>query len=296
MATKPDKFPEWANDNPVDPTSGQSARVAPPQSKKDSGWSREEVPPRQWFNWLSWKTNQWILWLEESVDDLLSRMTTAESNISEVKDRTETLVVDATGDGDIDLTGTKAALIILEGVRTGDGTVTFADDARSYFVIEDTSGDFTLSAKTDTGSDTIPIVRDEMIRVWSDGSEINTSIRRERLELTSGFDAGQFVTIEREGNTVRLFTEGPLSHPSDESPRTPEGFLPDWATPTDVGGLQSLVYYNDSRPDGVLLFQAQVTSTGRLEFIYRNTFSGGGEQRTSNARAIYFVYRIQSTS
>ena len=168
MATKPDKFPEWANDNPVDPVSGQSARVAPPQSKKDSGWSREEVPPRQWFNWLSWKTNQWILWLEESVDDLLSRMTTVEDK---VEARTETLDVDASGSGNIDLTGTRARFIRLTGARTANGELTFDDDARSYWILNETTGGFDLNAVTETGSTPITI-QFKNTQLRSDGSEM----------------------------------------------------------------------------------------------------------------------------
>ena len=263
MATKPDKFPEWANDNPVDPVSGQSARVAPPQSKKDSGWSREEVPPRQWFNWLSWKTNQWILWLEESVDNLLSRMTAVEA-------RTETLVVDAAGDGDIDLTGTKAALIIFEGVRTGDGTVTFADDARSYFVIEDTSGDFTLSAKTDTGSDTIPIERGEMIRVWSDGAEIDVSLRRATFELGGPFGTSEIVVVKNDNGT-NIYSLGEATHTSSSNPAA-ENLIPEWARPEQP-------FYAVTRFDATGLIEIGVTTAGAF-FAQHRDWTGATVNRT----------------
>ena len=171
MATKPDKFPEWANDNPTDPTSGQSARVAPPQSKKDSGWSREEVPPRQWFNWLFWKINQWVVWFEDRVEYLLTKVAELLTRTTEVEARTETLVVDAAGDGDIDLTGATARFIRLTGERTGSGTITFDDDARSYWILNETTGGFDLDAVTETGSTPITIqFKNTLLR--SDGSEM----------------------------------------------------------------------------------------------------------------------------
>jgi len=63
---RPDGFPEWADENPVDPVSGQLARVEPPDGQKQTGWDRNQVPPRQWMNWLAWKTNQWIQWLDRN--------------------------------------------------------------------------------------------------------------------------------------------------------------------------------------------------------------------------------------
>ena len=52
---KPD-FPRWATEDQIDPISGQNNVVEPPTTKKDNGWARKEIPPRQWFNWLGRKT------------------------------------------------------------------------------------------------------------------------------------------------------------------------------------------------------------------------------------------------
>lgn len=67
MATKPTKFPEWAKLNPTDPVSGQPAIIEPSTSKKNSGFLREEEPPRQDINWLHNLTNQWLEWLSQEV-------------------------------------------------------------------------------------------------------------------------------------------------------------------------------------------------------------------------------------
>lgn len=64
MPTKPTKFPEWASQDETDPTSGEANVAEPPESRKDSGWSRREIPPRQWFNWLGRLTYEWIEWLD----------------------------------------------------------------------------------------------------------------------------------------------------------------------------------------------------------------------------------------
>lgn len=62
-AVKPDKFPEWAKNLVQDEHNKEFNRYEPPQAKKDVGWSRGEVPPRQWINYLAWLTNQWLEYL-----------------------------------------------------------------------------------------------------------------------------------------------------------------------------------------------------------------------------------------
>ena len=65
MAEKPDKFPDWATEEEIDEVSGQANFVEPPDFRKESGWTRREIPPRQWFNWLARKTGLWFRWVEE---------------------------------------------------------------------------------------------------------------------------------------------------------------------------------------------------------------------------------------
>ena len=65
MVDKPTDLPRWAENNVVDPISGQNNVLEPPEEKKDSGWARLEFPPRQWFNWISRKTWEWLAWLKQ---------------------------------------------------------------------------------------------------------------------------------------------------------------------------------------------------------------------------------------
>jgi len=67
MPDKPTQFPNWALDNVIDPVSQQNNVVEPPNARKLSGWTRFEIPPRQWFNWLLRKTALWVTWLESRV-------------------------------------------------------------------------------------------------------------------------------------------------------------------------------------------------------------------------------------
>jgi len=64
MATKPTHYPDWATVEEVDPVSGQINRVEPPTARKESGWDRREIPPRQWMNWNFWLVGLWIRYLE----------------------------------------------------------------------------------------------------------------------------------------------------------------------------------------------------------------------------------------
>lgn len=71
MATKP-TFPRWATDDQVDVISGQSNVEEPPEDRKDAGWVRHEVPPRQWLNWVARQTYLALQYFEDSRGQLES--------------------------------------------------------------------------------------------------------------------------------------------------------------------------------------------------------------------------------
>lgn len=74
---EPDKLPEWASQDVTDPSSGQPNVSEPPEARKDSGWNRREIPPRQWFNWLHRYYYLWTVWLRNiSVPKTLDGSTT----------------------------------------------------------------------------------------------------------------------------------------------------------------------------------------------------------------------------
>lgn len=63
---KPPKLPRWASEDVIDPVTGKPNVQEPPESKKDRGWDRREVPPRQWVNWLHRTMYEWLLWLRDA--------------------------------------------------------------------------------------------------------------------------------------------------------------------------------------------------------------------------------------
>jgi len=68
----PDKYPQWAVNDVIDPTSGQN-NVADPDlsdpSKKLEGWAFKEFPPRQWFNFLHRLVNDWTEYFNADLFD-----------------------------------------------------------------------------------------------------------------------------------------------------------------------------------------------------------------------------------
>jgi len=68
MIPKPTILPEWATDPQIDPISGQENVVEPPLEKKMSGWTFQEKPNRQWWNWLHRQTYLWIAYFNENLD------------------------------------------------------------------------------------------------------------------------------------------------------------------------------------------------------------------------------------
>jgi len=84
MVDKPSEFPDWATEEQVDPVSGQTNRVAPPSESQESGWTRREIPPRQWWNWTLWTIGRWIRWLEEQVDPVTSPFLRQSENLSDL--------------------------------------------------------------------------------------------------------------------------------------------------------------------------------------------------------------------
>lgn len=65
MVNKPTVLPKWADNDVVDPVSGQNNVLAPPSEKQNTGWARLEFPPRNWFNWLGRYTYRWLAWLKQ---------------------------------------------------------------------------------------------------------------------------------------------------------------------------------------------------------------------------------------
>lgn len=65
---KPTIFPVWADQNRTDPISGQNNVTTPPLEKQNYGWTFDEQPPRNWFNWLGRYTNNWLQYLAQMIN------------------------------------------------------------------------------------------------------------------------------------------------------------------------------------------------------------------------------------
>lgn len=65
---RPDKYPEWASQDVVDPTSGVNNVVEPSEDKKDLGHGPlGEFPPRQYQNWFMRLVYRWIVWIDSEL-------------------------------------------------------------------------------------------------------------------------------------------------------------------------------------------------------------------------------------
>ena len=65
MVLKPTTLPMWAEDDVLDPISGQYNVVEPPTEKKTNGWSLGEQPARNFYNWLGRFTYRWLAYLKQ---------------------------------------------------------------------------------------------------------------------------------------------------------------------------------------------------------------------------------------
>ena len=91
---EPSKDLEWASANPTDPISGQPAIIEPSESKKDSGHTRIERPPRQDHNWLFNQAWQWQKHFKSKIAGLygnLNRLITESGQTPNVEDDNDQL-------------------------------------------------------------------------------------------------------------------------------------------------------------------------------------------------------------
>jgi len=89
MPNRPEVFPKWAASDEIDPISGQNNIVEPPDERKESGWKRREIPPRQWENWLARLSWQWIRWARDRIDALTSTVGGLSATVDDVVSQTE---------------------------------------------------------------------------------------------------------------------------------------------------------------------------------------------------------------
>ena len=118
MAIEPTKYPEWARVyEPNHPISNQPNIAEPSDTKKDSGFTFKERPPRQNFNWLFNLIDSWIKWFKQETDTNRNGIVTVNESLGlHVNDTDEAHQASAIGNNS-DVTGanTAAALNNLNG-------------------------------------------------------------------------------------------------------------------------------------------------------------------------------------
>lgn len=68
MTNRPDKFPDWATGDYVDPTFNTDNVVEPPALIKDKGFIAGAQFPYNWDNWLKRYTALWIHYFDERLN------------------------------------------------------------------------------------------------------------------------------------------------------------------------------------------------------------------------------------
>lgn len=61
---KPDRIPDWATQDFIDPIKGYSNVIEPPEAIKTRGWDSGRHANRQFFNWLGRYTALWIRYFD----------------------------------------------------------------------------------------------------------------------------------------------------------------------------------------------------------------------------------------
>jgi hypothetical protein len=92
---QPTEFPDWATQDQTDPVSHINNVVTPPLEMQQSGWHRQEYPPRQWFNWLARFTGKWIRYLNQQAGSAATDITALQASIAAFKIH-QTVVIQGT--------------------------------------------------------------------------------------------------------------------------------------------------------------------------------------------------------
>lgn len=168
MADKPTLFPEWATTLAADPTSGQNNRVEPSAGQKDTGIEyTDRLHPRQYINYQLWLINQWVEYLESTVNqNIIPPITTGTATVyAAVLDITayETnrvyevqIHLDNTGACTVDLGPSAASVKLLDGndphaVALKDGMIAkFLYDATNLILLNPESPDISGYVKGTT--------------------------------------------------------------------------------------------------------------------------------------------------
>ncbi len=110
---KPSKIPTWATVEDTDPTTGKLNRVEPSAGIKQTGFTYNEKPPRQYFNWLLWLIGEWLTWINDNINQALN------TNSDVVFDSVQATTQTTSPTINSDIVNTKA----LNALSSGNGEV-----------------------------------------------------------------------------------------------------------------------------------------------------------------------------
>lgn len=234
MATKPTDQTDWATQQQTDPVSGQLNRLEPPQSYKDGGWSRQEIPPRQYWNWMLWKIGQWVTWLAAGTSSATA------STVMERDSNGRTQVVDPSVDADAANKGYVES-------SSGDVSPTADTLVRRGASSEVNAGRFKDAVTPGNGdfdSDKFPI--------WQSGE----------VSLGGFFDASASIFFTRIGNIVYVTSSGNLAHSSSDAVLSESGvnLIPSWAEFDSDYVSDGKI--NGANPDQYFNFRIENSSSG----------------------------------
>ena len=81
-------FPRWASEEVENPINKELNVYEPSEQKKDLGWDLDEVPPRQYFNWLARQTYDALKYLRYHLNRpkiyTIATLPTAADNIAQI--------------------------------------------------------------------------------------------------------------------------------------------------------------------------------------------------------------------
>lgn len=314
MADKPTVLPKWAEEDETDPTSGQPNVSEPPEAKKDSGFDRYDVPPRQWINWLARLTYRWILWAKEELERIAGsgfagRGLSAEGNPAKLNTyRFSAEITGSTDDINSDFDGVYWA--DTSGIVVNIQPQSIDEGATETTLINRTSSTGSLVMNAATGvsivwsfdesvsADLYSIKPGEIVVLVKVGANSYIAYApngiSETVELGGDFDPNEEVKVLRMGDVVRVSSSSALSHTLDNSALS-ANTIPALYRPTLSGTSTPYATFTDSvngAPVGDFI-NVRIRGDGLISIQYFD--SGGTTTRTSTGGPISVSYPAHSS-
>lgn len=198
--------------------------------------------------------------------------------------------VNAAADSTVDLSDTIQVGLTLSEIKSFD--VAVGDVVRNVgkAVVSDGLGeDWYVVSNTGSGGDDITLI-DFTNGLQGQRYRIGPIYQTATVELGGDFNAGEQVKVTRIGDKVTISSiTGALSHPSNNTPVSAVGAIPDWARPT--GATEIFNIYGAA--NGPEFLYAVSYSDGKFGTAYRtSTFGGPGSALLNTAYPPTISYNV----